>query len=264
MEEYSNGPLFNENGEAIHVEKSPVSKITDSFLAKVYAYFGAGLIVTGLVAIGFSYLFNYLFSLSGGDAETFFIVTMVISAIVMSIMTIVLCSKSARGKGSLGLFLGYSVVWGVFLASLVYYVQDPTVLGLTFLVSAFLFLGMSVIGFFIKNKVAKILTSVAFVLVFGILGLCLINFIILPFTFFGSSNLLYTYIYIYWAVEVLYLIYIMILTVIDTYRMKKIAEAGGEAHNLVLYCAFTLYLDFIYTFIYVLRFVLMFVGRSKN
>ena len=53
---------------------------------------------------------------------------------------------------------------------------------------------------------------------------------------------------------------IPILTNMD---IKKITERGEMSTNLELYCAFTLYVDFIYILIRVIYFLLLIYGKSK-
>ena len=78
--------------------------------------------------------------------------------------------------------------------------------------------------------------------------------------------------WIWWVLEpfCLMLVYtfifgiIFVITAIDINRVKKIAEMGGFSSdtNLAIYCAYTLYVDFINIFLRVLYYVM--VSKSRK
>ena len=55
----------------------------------------------------------------------------------------------------------------------------------------------------------------------------------------------------------------MLITIVDMVRIKNIANSGGMNDNLSLYCAFTLYNDFIYIFVRVLYYILIIATKNK-
>jgi len=55
----------------------------------------------------------------------------------------------------------------------------------------------------------------------------------------------------------------MLITIFDVWRVKKIAQRGEQTNNVALFCAFNLYVDFIYIFIRVLSFVASIYGRRR-
>ena len=56
------------------------------------------------------------------------------------------------------------------------------------------------------------------------------------------------------------LLAMLFITAFDFYRVKKIASKGEQSNDLALYCAFNLYVDFIYILIRILSIL----ARSKK
>lgn len=248
-----------------YINQNAVPKVKENFLSKVYLYFGLALILTGIVAICLSYIFESIFPISNPNNMMIYYSITTVSSIALVIMTFVLSFKSSSsGKSSLVLFIIYSLLWGIMLSSLLFVVGDPMILGLTFIISAFLFLAMSLIGYFAKGSKIAIISSFIVGLSIIIGCLFLVNMVIIPFTFIGGEGTLNAYINIYRIIEGIFLAMMLLMTIVDTYRIRKISEAGSEANNLVVYCAFSLYLDFIYIFIYVLKFLILIVGSNRN
>ena len=80
---------------------------------------------------------------------------------------------------------------------------------------------------------------------------------------FILTGFLGAYMHLYWIVSFISFAAIMFITIWDMWRIKKIAEAGEMNDNLALFCAFTLYVDFIYLFLRVLRFVAYLFARRR-
>ena len=80
---------------------------------------------------------------------------------------------------------------------------------------------------------------------------------------FALTGFLGAYMHLYWIISLLTFAAIMFVTIWDMWRIKQIAQTGEMSDNLVLYCAFTLYVDFIYLFLRVLRIVSYFIGRRN-
>ena len=67
-----------------------------------------------------------------------------------------------------------------------------------------------------------------------------------------------------WIVSLLIFAFLMLVTLYDVHRIKKIAEAGaGQNNNLTYYCAYILYSDFIAILIRVIYYVAMISGRRR-
>jgi|SRR5574344_290797 len=84
---------------------------------------------------------------------------------------------------------------------------------------------------------------------------CLLNYAL------GTGDISLT---IYWIIEGIFVVLIIISTFLDMYNIKKIASYGSSDNNIALYCALNLYGDFIILFIRVLYFVMLAGGRNKD
>ena len=67
-----------------------------------------------------------------------------------------------------------------------------------------------------------------------------------------------------WVVSLMVFAFLMFVTMYDVYRIKKIAEGGAaQNNNLVYYCAYILYSDFIALLVRVIYFVAIIFGKRK-
>ena len=240
--------------------------LKEGFIGKVYTYMALALAITGVVAIGFSYLFSYLWDINASASLMTYNTIIIISSIVLIILTFVMNIKAVRNTNSLFLLIIYATVWGIFASSFVYYINDPVVLGLTFLVTAFIFLGVSLIGYFMKGKKLGLLVKIVtgLILVAGLLSI--VNLCILPFTFLGGSGAFEAYSWIYLIIEICLVGYMILMVVIDTFKMKKLAAVNDPviSNSLAITCAYTLYSDFVLIFLYLLKFIALFVASNRN
>ena len=79
----------------------------------------------------------------------------------------------------------------------------------------------------------------------------------------GLINWLIQSTMIMWIVSFAVFAAVMFITIFDIWNIKKICERGAMSNNLALYCAFTLYVDFIYLLIRVLYFLIIIFGRKN-
>ena len=86
--------------------------------------------------------------------------------------------------------------------------------------------------------------GIGFFLGAGILSL--IGFVL------ALTGALGAYMHLYWIISLLAFAAMMFITIWDMWRIKQIAEQGAMNDNLALYCAFNLYVDFIYILIRIL------------
>lgn len=68
---------------------------------------------------------------------------------------------------------------------------------------------------------------------------------------------------LYWVISFAIFAAMMFITIFDIWNIKKITERGEMSTNLELYCAFTLYVDFIYILIRIIYFLILIYGKSK-
>lgn len=240
----------------------------NSLIGRVYGYMFFNLVLTAVVAIGVGLLFNYwifgTFNISdnlgnievvnGSGVVTLFI-TMIVSAIALFIMSFVVHARAFRGKALSVPSIIYCVLMGTLLSSLVMFVPWP-ILGITFAITAGIFGIMFLISYLSKGSLNSLgIIGIGLLIGSGILAL--IGWIFMLTGFLGA------YMHLYWIISLLSFAAIMFITIWDMWRIKTIAQEGEMSDNIVLYCAFILYVDFIYIFLRVLRIVLYFVGRRN-
>ena len=107
---------------------------------------------------------------------------------------------------------------------------------------------MALIAFLSKGNLSGLaITGIG--LLIGALMLSLVNWIM-----WLVSPATWSVLYI--AIQFIVLAAVMLITIYDMWRIKKIAERGEMNTNVELYCAFTLYVDFIYIFIRIVSVIL--------
>ena len=229
-------------------------------LGKVFAYMFAGLLITTLIALGLGALFNYL--LLNNQAVTDFSATgaaillglLITSAIGIIVLSFVVPITVARGRHSVLVpSIIYAVLMGVLLSTICI-VVPWYLLGITFGITSLIFGLMALIAFLAKGKLNG-LAIAAIGLLIGA-GFIALTMWILMLTGVDVTLL-------YWIVSLAVFAAMMLITIWDLWRIKKIAENGEMTNNLSLYCAFILYNDFIYILLRVLRIVLIVMSNKK-
>lgn len=150
-------------------------------------------------------------------------------------------------------FVLYSLVMGVFISSFTMFVPIA-VIAISFGITSIVFGILALIGLTSKKDLS-FLGLVALGIFFGAILVSLFNVIwslFLP----GFQPL-------YWVVSFAIFGAMMLITIFDVWRVKKIAQRGEQTTNVALFCAFNLYVDFIYIFIRILGFVASIYGRRR-
>ncbi|MDD6240209.1 MAG: Bax inhibitor-1 family protein [Eubacteriales bacterium] len=260
MEHYEFTPDQND----VRVEKTvkPISsrkEVAALNMARVYLWLALGLLITGLVSIGLPELFIALIkngSLSGESASTIYTVLLVVSILAMIPSMIIISVQALRKNIVLDTisYIIYTVAMGVLLGIVFVGFVEPGqglwTIGLTFLITAASFALMGLLGSLMKNSTVGIILPVLSTFLIGCLTLSLVNF------FLGSAL-------IYWIVDFV-LFGLMLLTIaIDFRSVRNVAENLGfeNSNNLAIYCAFQLYVDFLWIFLRVLFYVALFSSR---
>jgi hypothetical protein len=144
------------------------------------------------------------------------------------------------------LFWLYSALMGMSLASLGF-IYTGTSITRTFLICSAMFGGMSLYGY----STDRDLTNIGSFLIMGLIGLTLTSLINI---FLRSSAMEH-------VLSVIGVIIFTVLTAYDTQKLKYIYYSGYDTSGKVgIMGAFTLYLDFINLFVFLLRFL----GVRKN
>src|SRR5574344_390528 len=128
-------------------DPNSVNKNTDvtssvGFIAKVFLYMFIGLLISAATCLGCSYLLDY--ALGTGDANMMmaYLIILVVSLIALLITSFVITIKRIRMKNIVVPYVFYTVLMGIMLSSLIYWVEDPNVISIS-LVITLLLLGVT-------------------------------------------------------------------------------------------------------------------------
>ena len=216
-----------------------------TFIANVFAYMGAALALTALIAYYFGMsesLVSHLINFETGRPTTLgWGVTFAPIGFVL-IMSFGFNRLSAGAL--LGLFVVYSMVMGLSL-SFIFLMYTAASIYTTFGITAGMFGFMAVLGYTTKTDLTKF-GSILMMALVGIIIASIINI------FLGNSTLDL-------IISILGVLVFTGLTAYDVQKLKNIgsgAEHGAESTNkLAIMGALTLYLDFINLFLFLLRFL---------
>ena len=234
-----------------HEELGKSNNIGILSFAKVFLYMFIGLGLTTVVAFAVGGAF-YLAGTRGADPDMLYqagLITTIISAIALVILMFIINLVTLRGNHSLVLPMTlYCVLMGVVLSWFTLLV-DWRLLGLAFGITSGVFLLMTLIAVLTKGNMHPLL-MVGIGLFFGAGVLSLLNFF-----FFNQT--------IYWIVSFSIFAAVMFITMFDIWNIKNICQRGAMNENLALYCAFQLYVDFIYILVRIIYFLIIIFGRSR-
>ncbi len=232
-------------------------------LSKVFLWMVLGLGITGVVSFFLPDLLVMMsksFSWTDDTLGKVYIGLIIASAVLMLPSAIMMGLKAWRPKSVLMMigFIVYALAMGVLLSSVFMVVLSVSssstdfmqTVGVSFLITAGAFLLMALCGMFTKKSLG-VLVPFLIALLLGTLTISLVNI-------FLKLD------WVYWLTDFIIFGVVLVVTAVDVNRAKKIAENGGfsSENNLAIYCAYTLYVDFINIFLRVLYYVM--VARSKK
>lgn len=241
-----------------------------AFLTKVFGMMAILLLITTAVAAGLGYGIQALITHTPGYDPTapldtlpanillVFLVTVLVSAVGLIVMSFVLPIVFARGKHNIIVpLIIYVVLMGILL-SLFTFMFDWIILVEAFGITTLIFGLMAFLGYVSKGK----LTGIGFILLGLAIGagvLSLTNWLMIIIGGIRPENVMLS-----WIVSLIVFAFLMLVTLYDVYRIKKIAENGSKQdNNLTYYCAFILYSDFIALLIRVVYFLAFIMGKRK-
>lgn len=230
------------------------------FLTKVYGWMFICLLITTVVAAGLGYGLMYFFVNATEEAAvnimTGMIVGAIVSAIALLVMSFVLPITFIRGKHSIIVpLMIYVVLMGVLL-SMFTWAFEPVILAESFGITALVFGLMALLGHLSKGRLAGI-GAIMLGLIIGAGLLSLVNFLMILFGGIKPENVM-----ISWIVSLAVFAFLMFMTMWDVARINMIAAKGDTGNNnLVHYCAYILYSDFIALLVRVIYYVAMFSRR---
>lgn len=247
----SNGPQYNLEGflnTSAYQEELAAQR---SFMVRVYGWMTAGLMITAVTAFitATSQTLINLFVANNGMRIVLIIGTLALGFV----LSLALGRLSAMAAAVL--FVLYSIGNGV-LMSILLLVYTSESIGVTFLITAGMFGGMSVFGYVTKKN----LDGLGYFCTMGLWGLILASIVHLVLMIFtGGVFPMFSFL-----ISVVGVIVFTGLTAYDTQKIKQMYAEGGtgsdENKKLAIFGAFMLYLDFINLFIYLLRLI----GSRRN
>ncbi|MFA5442932.1 MAG: Bax inhibitor-1 family protein [Bacilli bacterium] len=202
------------------------------FIGVVFGYAALGFLVTAAIAVLTGYLFTSVIPI---DVASDTYLALIIGASILQLVLIfwIVFGVFRRGGNMIIPFALYTIAMGILLSALTL-TMDWYLIGMTFGLTCLVFGMMAAVGYFSKVNLSGLLI-VGMGLLIGSIFLSLINW------FIGSDSLT-------WIVTFASFGAIMLITAFDVWRIKKISESGAVTKNIALYCAFSIYIDFIYMF----------------
>ena len=269
-------PTFDSfNNQNNETKTQVVYDLTDkqskgAFLTRVFGIMALCLFITTAVAAGLGFGVQALISATPGydptapldtlpaNILTAFLITVLVSAVGLIVMSFVLPITFARGKHNIIVPLVIYVTLMGILLSLFTFLFDWIILVEAFGITTLIFGLMAFLGYISKGK----LTGIGFILLGLLIGagvLSLVNWLMIIIGGIKQENIMLS-----WIVSLIVFAFLMLVTLYDVYRIKKIAENGSKQdNNLVYYCAFILYSDFIALLIRVVYFLALIMGKRK-
>lgn len=207
----------------------------NSLIRQVYAWMGAGLAITALLALVTLSSPTLLSAITGNR--------LVFYGLILGELGLVFTLSGAIDRLSPTvatlLFIAYSALNGVTL-SVVALVYTADSIASTFVTTAAMFGAMSAYGYMTRRD----LSSWGSFLFMGLIGVVIASVVNI---FVGSSA-------VSWIISGLGVIVFTGLTAYDTWKIKAMAAAGAGGRKPAILGALTLYLDFINLFLMLLRF----------
>ena len=207
-----------------------------SYMLSVYNYMTSGVLLTGIVALGFA--------LSGYAAAVF--QTPLKWVITLAPLGFVFAMSFGQNRFSAGqlraMFWGFAVAMGLSLST-IFLVYSPVAIAQAFFATAAGFAALSLYGYTTKRDLSAFGTF----LIIGVVGL-LVAMILNMFIQSGPLGM---------VISLVGVLLFAGLTAYDTQRTKsmyfQVAGHGELVSKAVVLAALTLYLDFINMFLFILR-----------
>ncbi|MCR5491451.1 MAG: Bax inhibitor-1 family protein [Bacilli bacterium] len=223
-------------------------------LAKVYGYMFLGLLITGVVCFFASWFFSSHINelLNNGESVggwgVALVASWIVSGLICIILSFVIPVKAAFGKSSLWFpYILFTVSMGVLLTAVLLTGIKFYIVGEAFGITTLVFGGMALIGWRSKRDLS-IFGFIAMMILWSILVFSMVGIITLAFTGWNANATFWFNI----GIEGAIIGVLLIVTMVDSWRIKKILTNAGDCENMYLYGAFVMYTDFIAIFLRVL------------
>jgi FtsH-binding integral membrane protein len=235
--------MENNNFNYVQTEQQSTTAMSRTFLANVFSWMSAALVITSVIAYYFSHnasLLGMLFDPMTGR------MTILSYAVMFAPLAFILVISFGFNRISypvlLFLFLLYAAVMGMSLSFIFLVYTSGSIYG-TFAAAAGMFALMAVVGYTTKTD----LTNFGSIMMMGVVGIVVASIIN---WFIGSDTLEY-------IISFIGVLVFTGLTAYDVQKLKRIGagvEYGVESTSkLVIMGALALYMDFINLFMFLLR-----------
>lgn len=205
-----------------------------NYLAGIFAWMFAGLSLSGIV--------GYLLASSSDAVKILFLNPISLIALVILQFGLVMFLAARATKMSANTarlaFLVYAITVGITLSG-VFLAYTSTSIMRVFFITGSMFLVMATIGYLTKIDLSKL----GVILLMGLVGIVIATIV----NIFLKSDALQT------VVSYLGVLIFMGLTAYDVQKIKSIYAQFGEAGNMAILGALSLYLDFLNLFLFLLR-----------
>lgn len=221
--------------------------------AKIFLYMFIGLVVTG----GGSVLSGLLLTMYYDVVKETGVLIVAISALVVALITSMIMNFSMLRKGrySVPLALLYAFALGAGVGCLMVFVPWQLI-GVSFLATSVIFALLATVALIFRKSNLNMLAVVGSTLFIGA-GLMFLFAWIFMILMPGLAYWVYAiYMVITFAA-------VMLVTIYDVWRINQIVEMGDSSRDVSIYCAITLYNDFINIFLRVLYFAIRIFGNSR-
>jgi len=206
----------------------------NTLVRQVYAWMGAGLAITAVMAL-FTLSSPAMLSAITGNRLLFYGLLFGELALVFTLSGAV--NKLSESVATM-LFIAYSALNGVTL-SIVALIYTSSSIASTFVITAGMFGAMSIYGYATRRD----LTSWGSFFFMGLIGIVIASIVNI---FVASSA-------VSWVISGIGVIVFTGLTAYDTWKIKQLAAQGQTGRKQAILGALTLYLDFINLFLMLLR-----------
>jgi FtsH-binding integral membrane protein len=207
----------------------------NTLIRQVYAWMGAGLAITAVMAL-ITISSPIMLKAVLGNRLIFYGLMIGELALVFTLSGAI--NRLSATTATL-IFIAYSALNGVTLSVLAL-VYTANSIASTFVITAGMFGAMSIYGYMTKRD----LTSWGSFLFMGLIGVVIASVVNI---FVASSA-------VSWVISGIGVIVFTGLTAYDTWKIKEMAAQGTEGRKPAILGALTLYLDFINLFLMLLRF----------
>lgn len=236
-------------------EKKSAPRVGDKTLnlGKVFGIMFIWLVATAGIAFLGGYLLYLWYSKNPDQAYGGIMGILITSSISLLILTFVIQFWALRrDKGMLVLSSLYVLCMGLICSSLVLF-MDWQILGIALGLTSAIFGVLALIGLLAKN--VKPIAMVGMMVLFGAIIVSLGTFLMALWLPVNVTLL--------WILDFAIFGAMLLLIIVDMNHIGKICESGAMSKNLTLYCALTLYTDFVYIFLRIVYYLAIAFGKSN-